>query len=181
MAKYTGIVAGSLPAPAASSQTEVHVVAEDAELAAKKKEADVLIAKLKEANRAQEETAVKDAKAKKDRDIDDAKSSEKKKVKEVEAEKEVVKAKEETKEAKKVIEKAAESTTAAAKPAGDKPAGDKPAGDSAAAKKADDLTDKLEIEIKKSIDKPAADLARSLATILGEQVTQVKAKDINLD
>jgi len=176
MAKYTGIVAGSLPAPAASSQTEVHVVAEDAELAAKKKEADVLIAKLKEANRAQEETAVKDAKAKKDRDIDDAKSSEKKKVKEVEAEKEVVKAKEETKEAKKVIEKAAESTTAAAKPAGDKPA-----GDSAAAKKADDLTDKLEIEIKKSIDKPAADLARSLATILGEQVTQVKAKDINLD
>jgi len=180
MAKYTGIVAGSLPAPAATSQTEVHVVAEDAELAAKKKEADVLIAKLKEANRAQEETAVKDAKAKKDRDIDDAKSSEKKKVKEVEAEKEVVKAKEETKEAKKVVEEVAKSTTAA-KPAGDKPAGDKPAGDSAAAKKADDLTDKLEIEIKKSIDKPAADLARSLATILGEQVTQVKAKDINLD
>jgi len=175
MAKYTGIVAGSLPAPAASSQTEVHVVAEDAELAAKKKEADVLIAKLKEANRAQEETAVKDAKAKKDRDIDDAKSSEKKKVKEVEAEKEVVKAKEETKEAKKVVEEVAKSTTAA------KPAGDKPAGDSAAAAKADDLTDKLEIEIKKSIDKPAADLARSLATILGEQVTQVKAKDINLD
>lgn len=175
MAKYTGIVAGSLPAPAATSQTEVHVVAEDAELAAKKKEADVLIAKLKEANRAQEETAVKDAKAKKDRDIDDAKSSEKKKVKEVEAEKEVVKAKEETKEAKKVVEEVAKSTTAA------KPAGDKPAGDSAAAKKADDLTDKLEIEIKKSIDKPAADLARSLATILGEQVTQVKAKDINLD